>query len=127
MSKSPGHQKWPEHRVAEHTVNERVVATVAGEVIADSDDVVRVEEDDHPPRYYFARSAVKTDALERTAQKTECPFKGSASYFTITAGGKRLENAAWSYENPYDEHRALQDRIAFYDDKTRDIEVRPSA
>jgi hypothetical protein len=26
-----------------------------------------------------------------------------------------------------DEHRALQDRIAFYNDKTKDIEIRPSA
>jgi uncharacterized protein (DUF427 family) len=100
---------------------------VGGEVIADSDDVVRVDEDDHPPRYYFARSTVKADSLERTTKTTECPFKGSASYFTINAGGKRLENAAWSYEEPYDEHSALQDRIAFSDDQLKDIEIRPSA
>ena len=127
MSKSPGHERWPEHRVAERPAEGRVVARVAGEVVADSDDVIRVDEDSHPPRYYFARSAVRPDALERTEHTTECPFKGSASYFTLNAGGKRLENAAWSYEDPYDEHRALRDRIAFYDDKNEAIEIRPSA
>jgi uncharacterized protein (DUF427 family) len=127
MTASPGHKRWPNHRVAEQRVDERVVAKVAGEVIADTDDVIRVDEDDHPPRYYFARSAINGDALERTTKTSECPFKGSASYFTVNAGGKRLENAAWSYEDPYDEHRDLQDRVAFYDDKGRGIEIRQGA
>ena len=127
MSASPGHKRWPNHRVDEQRVDERVVATVSGEVIADTNDVIRVDEDDHPSRYYFARSAIKADALERTTKTSECPFKGWASYFTVNAGGKRLENAAWSYEQPYDEHRDLQDRVAFYDDKVRDIEIRHGA
>lgn len=125
MSSSPGHAQWPDHRVDEQPLNEHLATTVGNEVVADSNDIIKVSEDDHPDRYYFARSGVAMNALERTPKTTECPFKGTASYFTINVGGKRLENAAWSYEDPYDEHAALKNRIAFSDDQNPEIEVRP--
>ena len=127
MSKSPGHEKWPDHKVREEAVNERVLATVNGEIVADSNDVVKVHEDNHPVRYYFARSDVRMDKLQRAPMTTDCPFKGTAVYYSIDAGGRHYENAAWSYEDPYDEHRDLKGRLAFYDDKIGEIEIRPRA
>ena len=124
MSRSPGHQKWPDHRVVEERSSERLQVAVGEEIIADSTDVVKVEEDRNPPRYYFPRSDVKREHLERTATTSECPFKGTAHYFAINAGGKRLDDAAWSYEDPYDEHAQLKDRLAFYSDKLPEIEIR---
>jgi uncharacterized protein (DUF427 family) len=123
MSHSPGHQRWPEHAVQETHVDERLKVEVDGELVADSDDVIKVEEDDHPTRYYFPRTDVEMDKLERTAKTTECPFKGTAHYFNLQAGGKKLENAVWTYEDPYDEHRDLKDRVAFYDDRMPEIRV----
>jgi len=125
--KSPGYQKMSDHKIEEEHVPETMTVQVDGETIARSADVIRVKEDNHPDRYYFPRSDVKMDKLERTLTTTECPFKGTAHYFNIKAGGRRLNDAVWTYESPYDEHRSLKDRLAFYDDKVPDIQVRAAS
>jgi uncharacterized protein (DUF427 family) len=124
MTHSPGHQKWPDHHVTEHAVGGRMTVRVNGELVADSSSVTRVDEDGAPPRFYFPRNDVKVDKLHRSATTTECPYKGTARYFDLDAGGASLHDAVWSYEQPYDEHRGLAGRLAFYDDKNPDIEVR---
>ena len=128
MSKSPGHQKWPDHKVIERPVGERVTVELDGQILADSRDVIRVEEDGSPARYYFPRSDVRMDKLAPTATTSQCPFKGTAHYFSLAmdggGNGGRLKDAVWTYDEPFDEHRALKGRLAFYDDKYRNIHVR---
>lgn len=121
--KSPGHQQQPEHQVHEKHADGRFVALAGGEVIADSRDVIAIEEDGFPVRYYFPRDSVKAD-LERSATTSECPFKGHAAYFDLRAGGHKLHDAVWSYEQPYDEHKAIAGRFAFYDDKLPELDIK---
>lgn len=127
MSKSPGHQKWPEHKVIETPVDRRVTVEVDGQILAQSQHAIRVEEDGSPARYYFPRSDVRMDKLERTSTTSQCPFKGTAHYFNLSmdggGNGGRLDDAVWSYEEPFDEHQTLKDRVAFYDDKYGNIRV----
>jgi uncharacterized protein (DUF427 family) len=124
MSKSPGHRQMPDHKVTERHLRERVKVEIGGRIVAESDDVIRVDEDDHPPRYYFPRSAVLKGVLKRSPTTTQCPFKGTANYFNLAIGDRTLEDAVWTYEAPYDEHFDLKDRLAFYDDRIPELRVR---
>ena len=89
-----------------------------GEVIADSVEAIRLEEGDYAPVYYFPRKDVRMERLSRTAHHTYCPFKGTASYFSLKGGA---ENAVWTYETPYDEMLAIKELVAFYSDKVESI------
>lgn len=123
MAHSPGHRKWPEHQVREERLEGQVRVVFGGETVADSRDVVKVSEDDYPPRYYFPRTDVVMDDLQRTERTTQCPFKGKANYYSLRAGGRTAENAVWTYEEPYEEHQGLAGRLAFDDELVDDIIV----
>ena len=125
MTKSPGHQQMPGHQVREEVLRKNIKVSVYGEVIADSDAVIKVSEDGCPPRYYFRRDDVRLDKLEAGSTTSECPFKGIASYFNLKAGGTTQTEVVWSYEQPYDEHADLQGRLAFYEEKLQGIQITP--
>jgi uncharacterized protein (DUF427 family) len=63
------------------------------------------------------------ELLERSTTTTECPFKGTATYFHLNIGERKLEDAVWSYETPYDEHLGLSGRLAFYDERYPGIRI----
>lgn len=92
-------------------------------LIAQSNAAILIEEDQQPVRYYFPRSDVDMSKLRRSDTTTRCPFKGVAHYFSLVVDGVTLEDAAWSYEEPYEEHRSLRHRIAFHDERFRELAV----
>ena len=89
-------------------------ATWNGAVIAESDDTVVVE-----GNHYFPREDVDPSVLERSATTSECPWKGTAHYYTLELDGERTEDAAWYYPEPKPEAESVRDRIAFW----KDVEV----
>ena len=114
----PGYKKYPDHRITTKPAGVRVQVKLDGEVIADTRDAIRLEEGDYPAVYYFPRKDVKMDRLVRSKHQTVCPFKGTASYYSLKNGA---ENAVWTYETPYDEVSVIKERLAFYPDKVDSI------
>jgi len=114
----PGYKKHPDHRITTKPAGVRVRVKLDGEVIADTRDAIRLEEGDYPAVYYFPRKDVKMERLVRSKHQTVCPFKGTASYYSLKNGA---ENAVWTYETPYDEVSVIKERLAFYPDKVDSI------
>lgn len=123
-SPAPGHRAHPAHRVLESRVDGRMAVDLAGQAVADSRNVVRVDEDGHPPRFYFPRGDVQMQHLTRSAKSTYCPFKGQASYFNLQVEGRHVPDAAWSYEDPYAEHIGLKGRLAFDERTSAELQLR---
>jgi uncharacterized protein (DUF427 family) len=108
--KTPG----PDHPITLDAAPGRIQGVYSGHVIADSQDVIILREADYPPVAYFPRADVDMAFMARTSHSTHCPYKGQASYFTLTMDGRISENAVWSYEDPYPAMAAIRDRLAFY-------------
>ena len=68
--------------------------TLGGELLASSDNALRLEETGLPARYYLPKADVRMDLLEATTFHTTCPFKGEASYWSATIDGTRHEMRA---------------------------------
>lgn len=114
-----------EHPIEVRLNPKRVRVRVAGHVIADSDQALMLKEADYPEVAYLPRKDVEMGFLAKTFHETHCPYKGQAAYYTVHIEGRLLENAAWSYEDPFPAAMAVKDRLAFYPDKVEIYEVDP--
>jgi uncharacterized protein (DUF427 family) len=120
--KTPG----PDHPISIERNPSRVVVTLAGRVIADTTHALTLREAGYRPVHYIPREDVDMAAIERTQHSTYCPYKGDASYYSISAGGARSVNAIWTYEEPYEAMAGIRDHLAFYPDRVDSIDERAS-
>ena len=80
-----------------------------GVVIAESDDIVTVE-----GNAYFPLDAVRSDVLRTSETHSVCPWKGTASYYSLEVDGQVNADAAWYYPEPKDAAKEITDRVAFW-------------
>src|SRR3954447_9191819 len=78
----------PKHRIffADHPV--RIRAVVGGRTILDTTRAKLLHESNIPPVTYVPLADLDDSLLVRTAKRTHCPFKGDASYWTLTVGDR---------------------------------------
>lgn len=76
---------------------------------ASSDEIEMVE-----GNVYFPPSAVKMEYFQPSATNSVCPWKGTASYYTVAVNGQQNPDAAWYYPEPKDAAKQIKDHVAFW-------------
>lgn len=80
-----------------------------GQTIAESDDLVNVE-----GNYYFPKSSLNKDYIQESKTESVCPWKGTASYYSLNVEGEENKDAVWYYPTPKDAAKQIKDRVAFW-------------
>ena len=120
-NQAPGFRKHPGYKVDIAHHPKRITVTFKGEIVADSEEALEINETGISPVYYIPKHDVLMDLFDRTETETYCPFKGHATYWTLTIGDAVSTDAAWSYEAPYDECQPLGGHLSFYGDRVDEV------
>lgn len=87
-----------------------------GQVLAQSEDTIIIE-----GNHYFPADALKEEFFSASETNTFCPWKGTASYYSINVEGKVNPDAAWYYPETKEAAKAIEGRVAFW----KGVEVIP--
>ena len=87
----------------------RYRAVLDGRVLADSDRT-RVMDG----AVYFPPEAVRWEGVTASRLRTVCPYKGVASWFSVSVAGRDYRNAAWTYRRPFPFARTISGHVAFW-------------
>jgi uncharacterized protein (DUF427 family) len=123
MTSRPVLEPTIDHPITIAPTGARVVVRVNGEVVADTHAAQQLQESTYPAVQYIPFNDVVQALLTRTDTSTYCPYKGDASYYSVTtSAGDTVEDVIWTYEQPYPAVAAIAGHVAFYPDKA-DISV----
>mgnify|MGYP003600573035 FL=1 len=84
-------------------------ATWNGAVLAESDATVIVE-----GNHYFPPDSLNREYFSDSDTHTVCPWKGTASYYSVTVDGQVNEDAAWVYPQPKEAASEIAGHVAFW-------------
>ena len=93
---------------------ERVRVVHGGQVLAESERALVLRETGCPPRYYLPATDVRLDLLTPSETHTYCPFKGTASYWSLPDAA----DLVWGYPEPKPEVAPIKDHLCFYEVET---------
>ena len=78
-------------------------------IIAESDDIVTVE-----GNAYFPASALRREFVRPSSHSSLCPWKGTASYYTLEVAGETNPDSVWYYADPKPAAAQIRGRVAFW-------------
>jgi uncharacterized protein (DUF427 family) len=111
------HPKDPYKRVDILASSRHVRIEVDGVTVADSTQPRVLFETSLPPRYYLPMTDLRLDLLRPSAKTSQCPYKGTASYYSVDVGGHVTEDIVWYYPLPTSESQKVAGLACFYDEK----------
>lgn len=111
------HPRNPYTRVDVVPSSRSVRVEVDGVTIAETDHPWLLFETGLPTRYYFRPEDVRMELLTPTDSHTRCPYKGEASYWSVTVHEATHPDLVWGYPDPIPECPKLKGLLAFYNEK----------
>ncbi len=111
------HPRSPYSRVDILASSRRVQVMVDGVELADSSRPHVLFETGLPPRYYLPLSDVRTELLTPSERVTQCPYKGTANYWSVQVGDRRYDDFVWMYRSPLAESAKVAGLVCFYNEK----------
>ncbi|MEV3988900.1 DUF427 domain-containing protein [Streptomyces sp. NPDC049837] len=99
------------HRITIEQGTDLVRVVHDGQVVAESRRPLLLRETGYPVRYYLPVTDVRMDLLSPSETHTYCPFKGTASYWSLPGA----KDAAWAYPDPKPDVAAIKDHLCFYE------------
>ena len=115
------HARDPYHRIDILRSSRHVEVIVNGVTVADSNRPTMLFETGMITRYYLPLTDVRTELLRASTLTTGCPYKGTASYWSLEVDGERLENGVWTYPAPLPESTRIAGLASFYNER---VEIR---
>ena len=111
------HPRDPFTRVDTLHSSRHVQVQIDGVTVADTARPVLLIETGLPVRYYIPQEDVRMDLLTPTSTHSRCPYKGEASYWTVTINGKPYVDTVWGYLDPLPEIPKIKGLLSFYNEK----------
>jgi uncharacterized protein (DUF427 family) len=124
------HARSPYTRVDILSSSRHVEVVVDGVKVAESRNPTILFETGLPPRFYLPLPDVRTDLLEPSEKQTQCPYKGTATYWSLRIDGRTYEDLVWTYRTPLPESQKIAGLAAFYNEKVElyidgELQTRP--
>ncbi|MFJ4655790.1 DUF427 domain-containing protein [Nocardia sp. NPDC088792] len=107
----------PDHPITVEKTGRRVVVRVGETVLADTTGALTLQEANYPAVQYVPLADIDSKVLTASTTQTYCPYKGDASYYTISLPDGELTDAVWFYPEPYDSVADIAGHAAFYTDR----------
>ena len=111
------HPRSPYARIDVIESRRHVQIEIDGVVIADSVRPHILFETGMPNRYYLPQDDVRLELLSRTDKTTQCPYKGTAGYWTAEINDVDYADIVWSYQAPLREAAGAAGLLCFYNEK----------
>lgn len=111
------HPRDPHTRVDILASSRHIEVRIDGETVADSYQPRVLYETGLPPRWYVPLTDVRMDLLRPSDTQTHCPYKGTASYWSVAVGDTLHEDVVWTYPAPLPESQKVAGLACFYDEK----------
>ena len=110
------HARSPRVRIDILDSSRPVRIELGGETVAETSRARFLFETNLPTRYYIPREDVSAELLPSDT-RTQCPYKGAASYHSVKAGSTVYEDIVWYYPDPVHESARIEDFLCFFNEK----------